>query len=45
MAGIFIGARIAHNVSTKTLARLVAAVLFATGVMMAARVIYGWVVA
>lgn len=45
VAGIFIGARIAHNVSTKTLVRLVAAVLVATGVMMAARVIYGWVVA
>lgn len=45
VAGIFMGARIAHNVSTATLAQLVAAVLVATGVLMASRVIYGWVVA
>jgi uncharacterized membrane protein YfcA len=41
VAGIVIGTRIAHGITTATLARLVAAVLVATGVLMAARVVLG----
>jgi uncharacterized membrane protein YfcA len=41
VVGIVIGTRIAHGITTATLARLVAAVLVATGVMMAARVVFG----
>ncbi|MFP6741887.1 MAG: sulfite exporter TauE/SafE family protein [Alphaproteobacteria bacterium] len=42
VAGVVVGTRIAHGISTATLARLVAGVLVATGVLMAVRVVYGW---
>lgn len=42
VAGIVVGARAAHAASTGLLNRLVALVLVATGGLMAARVLYGW---
>lgn len=41
VVGILVGTRIAHGITTATLASLVAAVLVATGVLMAVRVIFG----
>jgi uncharacterized protein len=41
VVGIVVGTRVAHGIATATLARLVAAVLVATGVLMAARVVLG----
>ncbi len=42
VVGVVAGARAAHAVSTGLLSRLVALVLVATGGLMAARVVYGW---
>ena len=42
VAGIVVGARAAHAVSSGLLNRLVALVLVTTGALMAGRVLYGW---